>query len=150
MVARSCPGCEVRTLNIDGPDGGRIVRQVAASTVLIGRSGIGLEHVVWLPPGAIVVELRPFMYWCNDRFAVAARAAGAKYFDVMNTGRVRPVNSRDETVARAEIECQSTHRYCESWQCHTILFGQTLDVELETFNATWMQVLAELGKRAEG
>jgi hypothetical protein len=146
MVARTCSDCEVRTVNVDGREGGPIVRQVAASKVLIGRSGVGLEHTVWLPRGGIVIELRPFMYWCNDRFEMAARAAGAKYFDVMNTGRVKP-NYKTRRYGREERECQSTRNYCESWQCHSLLFGQPVDVELETFNATWERVLGELGDR---
>jgi hypothetical protein len=78
---------------------------------LVSRScpACEVEHVVWLPPGAIVIEQRPFLYWCNDNFAVAARAAGAKYFDVINTGRL--------DILRGEIECQSTRNY--SSRCST-------------------------------
>jgi hypothetical protein len=126
----------VRTINVDRRDGGPIVREIAASKVLIGRSGgrfgtpFGCQKGEW---------------WCNDRFEVAAKAAGAKYLDVINTGRVKP-NYQARQKGRAELECQSTRNYCESWQCHSLLFKQPVDVELETFNIAWEKVLAELGE----
>jgi hypothetical protein len=147
LVARSCPACEVRTIRVDPNEGKQTVRQVAGSAVLIGRSGTGLEHAVWLAPGACVVELRPFNYWCNDRYAVGARAAGAKYFEVLNSGRILS-SPGDWEAHRLEVECQSTPRYCPSWQCHDALMRQAFEVELDIFNATWAKVLAELGDRA--
>jgi hypothetical protein len=87
------------------------------------------------------------MFWCNDDFAVAARAAGAKYFDVINTGRLRPMHHGRPEIVHTEHECQSTPNYCESPQCHKVLFSQRVEVELETFNATWVKVLAKLGER---
>jgi hypothetical protein len=146
LVAKSCSFCEVTSISSDAHDAGELVKPISRSTVLIGRTGAGIEHEVWLPPDAFVIELRPWGYWCNDRFEMGAKAVGAKYYSVMNTRRIRPELEERGKIAEAN-ECHSTSKYCMSHQCHWMLYWQKLEVELDVFNATWMEILKQIKTR---
>lgn len=142
LVAKSCDFCDVRTITID-QDLSSIIESVSQSDVIIGRTGDGLEHAVWLKPGSHVIELRPYKFWCDDTYQTAATLSNSHYHSVMNTGRIKPAFDNDADRLKA-AECRSARSYCETQSCFDVLRSQFLDVELDTFNATWTNLLAIL------
>lgn len=146
LVSKSCPFCEVRTTYIETPNISSLIEIASSSSVLIGRSGIGLENAVWLKNNSHVIELRPFGFWCNDRYEVAAKISGSHYHSVMNKKQLKPLldGNLNEKIFN---NCFSAPSYCESQDCYKIILYQKADIELNTFNDTWFKIQLELQKK---
>jgi hypothetical protein len=74
---------------------------------------------------------------------IAAEIAGADYYGVMNSGRLVPVYDSDEETKQSN-QCHSARAYCESFDCFNFLLNQSLEVELDVFNQSWMKVVSKL------
>jgi hypothetical protein len=145
LVSRTCPFCTVQIFEMDKAVVSRLIAQVARTTVLIARSGIGLEHAVWLPRNASVLELRPFGFWCDDTPKVVARAAEVKHYQVTSAGGI-PVGEKDETRKMNVQKCRSAASYCASHECYATLLQQPSIFEWHVFNQTWDRILQKLKK----
>ncbi|OHT14474.1 hypothetical protein TRFO_15125 [Tritrichomonas foetus] len=145
IVTRSCPFCEIVSFSIDTPNISSILEIASKSTVLIGRSDVGLEHSVWLQPDSHVIEIRPYKFWCDDRYEVAAKISGSHYHSVMNTGKIVPPRRKDTVEAQKALNnCFSAPSYCESQDCYEMLLNQLTELELNEFNTTWNSILNDL------
>jgi hypothetical protein len=145
LIARSARFCDVEIVHGEDVRLRKVVELVSRTSVLIGRASGGLEHAVWLPPDGFVIELRPFKYWCNDRVKVAAEVAGARYEQVMSLGKFASQNP--DIPKWAVTHCRSSPEYCASHECHAFLMNQTMVMELDAFNQTWITVLEQLKKK---
>lgn len=125
-----CGSCIVETLMLDARTGDRsIVESVAKSDVLISQSGCGLEHVLWLKPGSVAVEMRPDSVWCTNTAEIAANVSGAHYQSVI----VGTVITRNCT-------------YCETDECDRMMRSKSVTVDLPRFRQAWKSVLSLLDR----
>lgn len=146
FILRSCPFCDVKIADVDTPNISSLLEIASASSVIIARSGIGLEHAVWLKNNSHVIELRPFGFWCDDKYEIAANISGSHYYSVMNTKQIT-IEFEDNLVGKNFNNCFSAPSYCESQDCYQTLLNQRVDIELSTFNQTWYKIQLDLQKK---
>ena len=149
LVENSCPFCHVDTFSIDTPNIVSIIEKISKTNVLIGRSGLGLEHSVWLQPKSHVIELRPFHFWCDDKNEIASKISQSYYHSIMNKGHFEDLNKfGGALLKRKKVKnCFSAPSFCESPECYDILLNQQFEMEMDTFNETWNSVLAQIRKQ---
>jgi hypothetical protein len=148
-VKNHCPGCEIQSVVFQKLNLERQIQAVAGASVLMGLHGSGLSHVLWLArsrPGfeTVLLEIMPYRYICRDWYKVAAEVAGARYFSVMNRGRLLPLIAPGKE--RQAKFCWSHPEACTTIYCHDFLKNQKFEVELDVFNETWTEVLGILDR----
>lgn len=142
LISRSCSFCTINSIDVDSHNLTSLIEMASKSKVFIARSGVGFEHVIWLSPDSYVVELKPYGFWCEDKYEIAAKISGSKYYSVMNDD-VNIQNKLKQYRKRLNT-CLSAKSYCESPECYDVLFEQLIDVDLAIFNQTWTSILADL------
>jgi hypothetical protein len=134
IVAQSCRGCQIETVLFPGTLTSDAVRIVSQSSVLIARSGVGVEYAPWLPPGSHILELRPHNCWCHDGFEITAKLSQSEH-DILAAAIPEKSGRR---------ECHSAPAYCQSMQCREFLFTQPMNVPLAAFKEKWMTIRSKL------
>jgi hypothetical protein len=132
-IVAGCPHCDVEMIDIDALDAVEQVRTVSQASVIVGRHGSDLAHVVWMAESArkFLIEIVPQGYRCRDWYETAAKVAGVMYRRVMN-----PAPDATGQLKR----CYGSDDLCRSAQCHELLQDQRVELDIETFNGTWAEV----------
>ncbi|OHT09932.1 hypothetical protein TRFO_21018 [Tritrichomonas foetus] len=144
LMKKTCRFCKIRKVLLHQLSIKDQVELISQTSVLIGVHGSGLTHTMWLPRSnktfnASLIEILPYKYWCRDWYKTAAKVAGVNYYSVMNTGRILPdiMNKRSFKNWR----CYGKPELCTTLECNDYLKDQSFELELDTFNETWLQVV---------
>lgn len=103
---------------------------VSKTDILIAVHGSGLANILFMKPGAAVIEIMPNGFTCRDWYMKAAKAAGVNYYAYY-------AKSQGETVGGNEIEakkCQSNKKKCSSRKCIDILRDRNINLNIKQFN----------------
>lgn len=79
------------------------IRSTRSARVLIGQHGAGLVHMLWMPPGSTVVEIRPVAFARRRVFERLAAVLGHRHVHVPQAGMHATVDL-DLVVASTETE----------------------------------------------
>lgn len=144
LMKKSCSFCDVKSVIFHHLTPREQIRVVSHASVLVGLHGSGLTHSLWLPRSNskfeyVLLEILPYKYWCRNWYHTAANIAGIKYFSTMNTGRILPeVNKNSKLIYKT---CSLKKSSCNSILCNDILKDQKFQMELDTFNSTWIKIV---------
>jgi hypothetical protein len=134
-----CPGCEVRTVDLQEFDKLGQVRFTCNASVLIGVHGSGLIHAGWMRRSAdrtptSIIELLPFHYTCRDWYHQYARMLGMEYIAVytlnQNQSRWEPWHNASKVE-----RCQTLPDECFRIRCHDFLRDQSIIVDIEYYKS---------------
>ncbi|KAK8891554.1 hypothetical protein M9Y10_028767 [Tritrichomonas musculus] len=152
LMKSTCTFCNIKSVTFHQLRAKKQIEAVSDASVIIGLHGSGLTHTLWLPRSnknftSVLFEILPYKYWCRDWYQVAAKVAGVKYFSVMNTGRILP--EIPDNIKLKYKFCSMKESHCNSIECNDILKDRKFQVELDTFNSTWLQIIDILKRNRE-
>lgn len=152
LMRETCTFCQIKSVTFHQLSPRSQIEAVSRASVLVGLHGSGLTHSLWLPRSnatyeSVLFEILPYKYWCRNWYKTAARVAGVDYFSTMNTGRIRP--DVHKSVRLKYDLCSLKKSSCRSIECNDLLKDQKFQMELDTFNSTWIKIVKILEKNRE-
>lgn len=152
LMKSVCDFCDIKSVTFHQLSPRKQIEVASKASALVGLHGSGLTHVLWLPRSkvnftSVLLEILPYKYWCRNWYKTAANVAGVNYFSTMNTGRILP-DVEASSMLKYKF-CCLTKSKCESIECNDVLKDQRFQMELDTFNSTWINVVDILKKNRE-
>ncbi|KAK3163714.1 hypothetical protein QOZ80_1AG0007340 [Eleusine coracana subsp. coracana] len=153
-VARAAEeaGFEAAVRKLGGPardDVAEVGRMFNSFDAVVGVHGAGLTNMVFLPPGAAVVQIVPWggLRWiARLDFGDAAEAMGLKY--IQYEVGVEESTLKDKYPRDHEVFTNPTalHKKGFTFLRRTFLNGQDIVVDIERFKPVLLQVLSSLAQ----
>jgi hypothetical protein len=139
IIAEDCAKCRIERVNLKTLNPVEQVRLVSGASVLVGRQGTDLGHVIWMAESnrTHLIEIFPYQYPCRDWYKTAARVAGVQYHSVMNR------HPPSEPAPGLSSCWDNEWRRCTSHQCHELQQHANVTVELDVFRETWAEVTSD-------
>ncbi|KAK3160166.1 hypothetical protein QOZ80_1BG0056070 [Eleusine coracana subsp. coracana] len=130
-------------------DVAEVGRMFNSFDAVVGVHGAGLTNMVFLPPGAAVVQIVPWggLRWiARLDFGDAAEAMGLKY--IQYEVGVEETTLKDKYPRDHEVFTNPTalHKKGFTFLRHTFLNGQDIIVDIERFRPVLLQVLNSLAQ----
>lgn len=133
-IINECEDCFVRILTKDNISFEEQIQAVFESDVLISRFGTGIEHLIWLKPGATAIEIKPYGLWCDHRIREIANLAGINYIEINS------ISTKNNTSLQLR-ECFDSIYNCLNQKCTHLLRSQSVTVNVSEFVKIWKKLI---------
>ena len=131
-LAAMYPGYRIIALDVDHLSRIELIRKVADADVYVAADTESLSYVLWMKPGATIIELSSYMFTCFDAIENFALAADVKYIHYI----CKEDDEKIPVVASSTIEkCWSGSLSCDMKFCLDKYKTQNLLINTTSFKS---------------